>query len=126
MAESLNIPHDLKSALQRVLILENLDLYNCLKEKQSYHDGTTGLLSEAALCGNKEDAAALEMDEPDELMINMLNQEIDQLHDTLLNHKIVKQSFQQAAHTVQMQEAACNHLTQVKMTDYVRQFPVEG
>ncbi|KAK3883785.1 hypothetical protein Pcinc_011910 [Petrolisthes cinctipes] len=126
MAESQDIPHALKCALHRILILEDLDLYNCLKEKQSYHDGTTGLLSETALCGHKEDVAALEVDKPDVLMIEMLNGEINQLQDTLLNHKIVKQSIQQAAHTVQMQEAAFKNLTQVKMTEYVRQFPVEG
>lgn len=43
MAASQDIPKDLKGALRRLLILEDLDLSKCLKEEQTFHDRITHL-----------------------------------------------------------------------------------
>lgn len=50
MAATKDIPEDLKGALRRVLILEDLDLTKCLREAEAFHNRITHLKA-ADICG---------------------------------------------------------------------------
>ncbi|KAK4299685.1 hypothetical protein Pmani_028056 [Petrolisthes manimaculis] len=119
----MEMPKELKAAMNRVLNREQLKLYDSLKHLLSLHSHNKHLLA-AHIYFNEDEKT--DEDEPETLNERNKADEIDELHDVLLNHQLVRHSLQQASLNIQMLEAVSQKVADVDLTDHVENFPVTG
>ncbi|KAK3874029.1 hypothetical protein Pcinc_021003 [Petrolisthes cinctipes] len=118
----MEMPRELKEAMDRVLSLEQLELYDSLTHLLTL-DNHNNHLDAAHIYVNEEEKTDEELQTIDE---RNKADEVDELHDALLNHQLVRHSLQQASLKIQMLEAVSQKLAKVDLTDTVENFPVTG
>lgn len=128
MNDKMELPVELKEALNRVMSKKKMELsplLDCFDKLKIQEDTING----AEIYANKEILSAQSDHDSSPISVSELNElmgEIEELQHALINHRLVRDTMQESAFKIQIQEAVHNSIQSMDTGNFVDLFPEKG